>query len=430
MALTRCASPRLWASTATAVAGLFLAIAVGRPEPAIAVAPLALLAVAGVVLAERPDLMARITLSADRVAEGGELAVEVELGTDLAHGRVDVLVPIHGPMAVERPRRGGLSWASSGGGRQRVLDGMGRSTRWGIVHLGPVWVRAYGPLGLVRWQGAIGPQQTVRVLPSVATLRTLFPHFDPRTAAGAHLARRPGEGLEFADLRPYQPGDRLRSINWPVSTRRQQLWVNERRPERSMDLVVLVDTFADDQQGGSLSLARSARAAWLLAHAHLAAHDRVGLLAFGGYPAWITPGVGERARYELLDKLLATSAAWTEAARTVDLLPRAALPPGAAVVAVTPLHDRRMVEALAELRRRGLTVAAVRVDVTDLLPPATTPAWTAARTIWQLELQRRAEVLDDVGVPVLEWTSDDEAATVLAALRRAGRAPVLRRRTA
>jgi uncharacterized protein (DUF58 family) len=430
VALTRCASPRLWAYAATAVAGLFAAIAVGRPEPAIAVAPLVLLAVAGVVLAERPELDARIVLAVDRVSEGQELPVEVELESDLRHVRVDVLVPVHGPLDVRTPRRGGLSWASRGGGSRRRFEGRGRTSRWGVVHLGPVWVRAYGPLGLVRWQGALGPQTTVRVLPSVATLRTLFPHPDPRTAAGAHLARRPGEGLEFADLRPYQPGDRLRSINWPVSTRRQQLWVNERRPERSMELVILVDTFADDQHGGSLALPRAARAAWLLAHAHLVAHDRVGLLGFGGYPSWITPGVGERARYELLDKLLATSSAWTEAPRSVALLPRAALPPGAAIVGITPLHDRRMVEALAELRRRGLSVAAVRVDVHDLLPTPTSPASAAALAIWRLELQRRAEVLDDVGVPVLDWTNDDDAATVLGALRRAGRAPVLRRRPA
>ena len=169
----------------------------------------------------------------------------------------------------------------------------------------------------------------------------------------------PGDGIEFAEARPYQPGDRLRSVNWSLSTRRDELWVNERRPERSAELVLMVDTFADDPPTARLALGRSARAAWLLAQAHLAAHDRVGLVTFGGYPAWVTPGSGDRGRYAFLDKLLAATAAWTEAQRSIGVLPRPAVPPGASIVAVTPLHDLRMVSALVDLRQRGSATAAV-----------------------------------------------------------------------
>jgi uncharacterized protein (DUF58 family) len=320
-----------------------------------------------------------------------------------------------------------LAWISWGGGRTRRLPFAGAAPHWGIVGLGPLWLRAHGPLGLVRWQGAVGHRESVRILPTATNLRSLLPHPDPRTSSGAHLARQPGPGIEFADARPYQPGDRLRSMNWALSTRRGELWVNERRPERSADLVLLLDTFADDASDGSLVLGRAARAAWLLAQAHLAAHDRVGLVTFGGYPAWITPRSGERGRYAFLDRILTTSAAWTEARRTVDILPRQVVPAGASLVAVTSLHDHRMVGALADLRRRGQAVAVVRVDVADLLPRSSEPAWDAAVRLFRLELERRADVLADAGAPVVTWEAGGDVAVVLESLRRLGRAPAVRR---
>ena len=197
--------------------------------------------------------------------------------------------------------------------------------------------------------------------------------------------------------------------------------------------MLLVDTFADDPSDGALALGRTARAAWLLAQAHLAAHDRVGLVTFGGYPAWVTPGAGDRGRYAFLDKLLATGAAWTEAQRSIAVLPRLAVPPGASVVAVTPLHDLRMVSALL-----GPARSAAR-----RWPPC---GWTsptccrpsrsrrrgrraAALRLWVLELERRAHVLDDAGVPVVTWPAGEPAAAVLEMLRLlgAGRPPSGRR---
>ena len=49
-------------------------------------------------------------------------------------------------------------------------------------------------------------------------------------------ARTPGEGMEFAGVREYVPGDRQRSINWAATTRRGRLQVNTFAAERSEDL--------------------------------------------------------------------------------------------------------------------------------------------------------------------------------------------------
>ncbi len=235
-----------------------------------------------------------------------------------------------------------------------------------------------------------------------------------------------GDGLEFAEVRLYAPGDRLRTVNWSVSARRDGLWVNQRHPERSADLVLLVDTFADDRDGNSRALVRAVRAAWLLATAHLATHDRVGVVTFGGYPAWLAPAGGERALLALCDRLLATHAAWTDAPRSVRYLPASVIPSGALVVGLTPLHDSRMAGALVDLRRRGREVAAIEVDVTDRVAgeAAARGVPPAAVRLWRLELERRRRALVAVGIPVVPWPAGDDAALVLERLARARRRTV------
>ncbi len=421
--LVRHGTPRLTAYGTLTVLGLFGAVLAGRAELAALTAPFALLFVAGVVLAEQPSIDARLVLDADRVMETDRIVGTITVTTAAAIGRVEVLVPVAGAAEVEEPDHGTAGWSGSSGTLAGGLALRLRPTAWGVVRAGPVWLRVHGPLGLVRWEGAVDRVHVVRVLPGAESMRALVRPSEPRAVAGSHLARVRGDGLEFAEVRPYVPGDRLRTVNWAVSARRDGLWVNQRHPERSAELVVVVDTFADDRDGGAPALVPAVRAAWLLATAHLEAHDRVGVVTFGGYPAWLTPGGGERALLAVCDRLLATRAAWTEAQRSVRFLPAHVIPSGALVVGLTPLHDMRMVVALADLRRRGLEVAAIEIDASPEVTAAAARAGIGpdAVRLWDLERERRRAVLGAVGVTVVGWPSGEEAAVALDRLARARR---------
>jgi uncharacterized protein (DUF58 family) len=48
---------------------------------------------------------------------------------------------------------------------------------------------------------------------------------------GNQVSRTRGDGIEFADIREWEPGDRRRRINWRASARRSELWVNEQHPD-------------------------------------------------------------------------------------------------------------------------------------------------------------------------------------------------------
>ena len=96
---------------------------------------------------------------------------------------------------------------------------------------------------------------------------------------GGHLSRRHGESIEFAELRPYQPGDDLRTVDWNAYRRLRKLLVRRFRAEQSQDIYILLDTSGSmEVPAAKFDLARKiAGAAAVLASGE---HDRLTLLPF------------------------------------------------------------------------------------------------------------------------------------------------------
>jgi uncharacterized protein (DUF58 family) len=59
---------------------------------------------------------------------------------------------------------------------------------------------------------------------------------------GDELSRLRGAGIEYADVREYQPGDDPRSIDWNLTARSDRTYVRESVPDRGADVWLLVDT--------------------------------------------------------------------------------------------------------------------------------------------------------------------------------------------
>lgn len=98
--------------------------------------------------------------------------------------------------------------------------------------------------------------------------------------AGAYRGARPGEGLTFAELRAYEPGDDVRHLDWNVTARQGRPFVRRYVEERSFILWLLVDVSASMRFGreARTKADRAAQAAALLATAAVHNGDRVGLL--------------------------------------------------------------------------------------------------------------------------------------------------------
>jgi len=91
-----------------------------------------------------------------------------------------------------------------------------------------------------------------------------------------------GRGLEFSEVREYQPGDEVRTIDWNVTARMGLPYVKKYVEERELVLYLLVDVSASSSFSSTSSTKRemAAELATLLAFAADANSDKAGVIAF------------------------------------------------------------------------------------------------------------------------------------------------------
>jgi len=100
--------------------------------------------------------------------------------------------------------------------------------------------------------------------------------------AGEYESAFKGRGMEFEQVREYQPGDDLRLIDWNVTARMDHPYVKQHREERELTVMLLVDISASTDFGTAAKPKSevAAEVAALLAYTAITSHDRVGLIAF------------------------------------------------------------------------------------------------------------------------------------------------------
>ena len=299
-----------------------------------------------------------------------------------------------------------------------------------------------------------GPQEVLRVGGQVvAAGGDLVQHLDPRIARttiapprervtalllphrltgrpGGHPARRLGDGLDFRDLAPFAPGDRLRRIDWRATARspNQESELIVRRMDASAEAAAVIALDSRDDVGSvitewgsnrparngvtSLDLARPAVAA--IAATYLEAGDRVAfhdLVRAGGSAR----SGGGRRKLEQIRAFVTQSVA-----RPGGSLRSPVLPSGAVVYLVSTFLDDD-VAALAVLWRN----AGHRVVAVDVLPqPSVQGAddeHRLAHRILQLERSDRLDRLRRVDVLVVGWRDADRDLLLRQAERYRGR---------
>ena len=206
-------------------------------------------------------------------------------------------------------------------------------------------MRARDPFRLIVWESRFRQARTLKAYPRPEALSRIVAPIETQASTGSEVARVKGDGIEYADIRDFVSGDRVRAINWRASARRGELVVNERHPERNTDVVLFVDSFTDVRGDGRSTLDDAVRASAALASRYLERRDRVGLIAFGGILRWLRPGMGHWQRVMLIETLLETGIQPTYTWREVSGIPARILPTKALVFAITPLVDARFVRS-------------------------------------------------------------------------------------
>ncbi len=301
-----------------------------------------------------------------------------------------------------------LTVSAVAGMRVDVLDGASGQRQtvattaecWGRYPIrATVDVVAHG--GLLTGAGTVDAAD-VTVFPMTPPQATSLPQTELLDRLGTHLTRHIGRGVEYADIRTYVPGDQLRTVNWPVSARRGRLHVTQRLTDRSADVVVLIDGYPQPAGPATESTERTVRGAAQVVQTALRNGDRAGIVALGGNrPRWLGADIGQRQFYRVLDTVLAAGDEFETTTGT--LAPRAAIPPGAIVVAFSTLLDTEFALSLIDLRKRGHVVVAV--DVLQGSPFAAQQEPLVDR-MWALQRSAMYRDMGTVGVDVVAWQPD------------------------
>jgi uncharacterized protein (DUF58 family) len=117
-----------------------------------------------------------------------------------------------------------------------------------------------------------------------------------------------GQGMEFDEVRSYQYGDDMRSIDWNVSARQGHLYVKRYVEERELTVMLLVDLSASKDFGTVRRLKNdlAAELAALLAFSAIQNNDRVGALIFTNVvEKYIPPKKGRKHVLRVVREVLA-----------------------------------------------------------------------------------------------------------------------------
>jgi uncharacterized protein (DUF58 family) len=332
-------------------------------------------------------------------------------------------------------------------GDERELTTTLTPTRHGDRRAVRVTLRSYGPLGLAyrqrrqRWDEAVTPESTLRVLPRFPSRRLLPEKLAKlRIFDGSVVTRGRGQGTEFDVLREYVIGDDVRSIDWRASARTHDVVVRTWRPERDRRVICVLDTGRTSAAriGDEPRLDAAIDAALLLAVLAAKADDRVDLLALDTRVRAKVEGGGHRTK---LPRLISSMAALEPALVETDF----ALAAGdllrrdhkrSLVVIFTALDAAPIVEGLLPMlsrltTRHRVVLASVRdpetADLARLPAQGATAADVHVAAAAELALAERGRVralLEQQGVLVVDELRDgfsSKVADVYLMLKAAGR---------
>src|SRR5450432_1432353 len=154
----------------------------------------------------------------------------------------------------------------------------------------------------------------------LAALRTIEIHtarLANEQLSGTYTSSFKGQGLAFREVRPYQPGDDVRTIDWNVSARMNEAFVKVFVEEREMTVMIVADLSASERFGTrrASKVRVASEVAALLAFSAIRNNDRVGLIVATNKVERMVPvKKGEKHVMRVVREILGLEPKWSEGA--------------------------------------------------------------------------------------------------------------------
>lgn len=209
--------------------------------------------------------------------------------------------------------------------------------------------------------------------------------------AGPYRSVFRGRGLEFDEIREYQPGDDVRSIDWHATARTGVVQIKQLVEERCLTVLLAVDVSASGDFGSGPQSKRelAAELAAVVALSAVLSHDRVGLLLFTDRAErFLPPAGGRRQALAIVAAILGHKARSprTDVRRALQTLSQA-LRRRATIFLLSDFLDEGFERTLRITARRHEVIALeIRDGAEATLPALGWVAWEDAETGEVVEL--------------------------------------------
>ncbi len=151
---------------------------------------------------------------------------------------------------------------------------------------------------------------TATLMKQVGRIKILTSRLIDERLTGEYHSMFKGQGIEFDEVRPYEPGDDVRSIDWNVTARTGHPHIKRFSEERELTVIFLVDV-SGSHAFGSATRTKAELAAeitCLLALTAIRNQDKIGLILFSDHIVKsLPPRKGRTAVMRLVREVLAAS---------------------------------------------------------------------------------------------------------------------------
>ncbi len=197
--------------------------------------------------------------------------------------------------------------------------------------------------------------------------------------AGSYHSVFKGRGMDFDEVRPYQPGDEIRFIDWNVSARSPDIYIKQFVEERELTVFLLIDASASQYFGTGSKTKREAAAelSALMAFSATKNNDRVGLIIFTDQiEVFVPPKKGRKHVLRIISQILEfqPKETGTNIAEALDYFARMCKRRSVAFL-ISDFQDSGYERALHIVSRRHDIVPLVLIDPAEEELPAIGTAW-------------------------------------------------------
>jgi uncharacterized protein (DUF58 family) len=191
--------------------------------------------------------------------------------------------------------------------------------------------------------------------------------------AGEYETAFKGRGMEFEEVRDYQPGDDIRHIDWNVTARMGSPFIKVHREERQLTVMLMVDVSSSGEFGSGAKLKNevAAEVAALLAYTAIRSNDRVGLIVFSdSIEHYIPPKKGRAHVWRVIRDILTFRARRTRTDLTAAFEYLSKVSPKRVVAfVISDFFDEGFADRLRAMARRHDVTAVAITDRRELELP-------------------------------------------------------------